>query len=274
MMTKRLLPVAILGATLGLVGCDSLLYSGGFAPVYSKVPNPPAVVPPATIPQPTASIEKAGGQLGQSSGVIINSAQGYPYSQPTNIPTRPASVDSVLENIDNTVAQSTDQSTQAIKQSTQAVQDDAQITQQQINRPSAMLKTGSEEAKKEAQQALEKTNTEMTAPARPVTPKTAANSLLQEAGTAVKAGNYEKAASALERAHRIEPGNAKILYDIAQIRYAQGKYRQAESFAGKAANYSSSSFLSKKIWSLLSNARKALGNTTGAEAAAKKANTF
>lgn len=103
---------------------------------------------------------------------------------------------------------------------------------------------------------------------------TATTALLQEARGAVAAGNYDKAASALERAHRIEPGNAKILYDIAQIRYAQGKYRQAASFASKAANYSGSKTLSKKIWTLLSNSRRALGNTSGADSAAKKAATF
>ncbi len=103
---------------------------------------------------------------------------------------------------------------------------------------------------------------------------TATTALLQEARGAVASGNYDKAASALERAHRIEPGNAKILYDIAQIRYAQGKYRQAESFASKAANYSGSKSLSKKIWTLLSNSRRALGNSSGAESAAKKAATF
>lgn len=111
-------------------------------------------------------------------------------------------------------------------------------------------------------------------PPKPATPTSATKALLQEARSAVGAGNYEKAASALERAHRIQPSNAKILYDIAQIRYAQGKYRQAESFASKAANYSKSSALSKKIWTILANARRALGNTSGAAAAAKKAANF
>lgn len=118
------------------------------------------------------------------------------------------------------------------------------------------------------------TPTAPTAKAVPAAPQSATKALLQEARDNVAAGKYEQAALALERAHRIEPGNAKILYDIAQIRYAQGKYRQAESFASKAANYSKSNVLSKKIWRLLSNARKVLGNETGAAVAAKKAATF
>lgn len=113
-----------------------------------------------------------------------------------------------------------------------------------------------------------------TTPPKPASSGTATTALLQEARSAVSAGNYEKAASALERAHRIQPGNAKILYDISQIRYAQGKYRQAESFASKAANYSQSNTLSKKIWTMLANSRKALGNTSGAAAASKKAANF
>lgn len=111
-------------------------------------------------------------------------------------------------------------------------------------------------------------------PPKPASSGSATTALLQEARSAVSAGNYEKAASALERAHRIQPGNAKILYDISQIRYAQGKYRQAESFASKAANYSQSNTLSKKIWTMLANSRKALGNTSGAAAASKKAANF
>ncbi len=96
--------------------------------------------------------------------------------------------------------------------------------------------------------------------------------LLKEANDAVKNNNLPKAASALERAHRINPGNATILYDIAQVRYAQGKYAQAESFASKAATHASNSpTLAKKIWRLLAKARKASGNASGAASALKKA---
>lgn len=118
------------------------------------------------------------------------------------------------------------------------------------------------------------TTSQAKTPPKPATSTSATKALLQEARSAVDAGNYEKAASALERAHRIQPSNAKILYDIAQIRYAQGKYRQAESFASKAANYSKSSVLSKKIWTILANSRRALGNTSGAAVATKKAANF
>ncbi len=118
------------------------------------------------------------------------------------------------------------------------------------------------------------TETETVAKAEPQRPQNAAQALIMEARDAVQAGNYEKAASSLERAHSIEPRNAKILYDISQIRYAQGKYVQAESFASKAAGLSTNNSLSKKIWSLLANTRKALGNQTGAKLAQQKANSF
>ncbi len=102
----------------------------------------------------------------------------------------------------------------------------------------------------------------------------ATEALLEEARKAVASNDLDKAASALERAHRITPKDAKILYDIAQIRYAQGKYTQAESFASKAATYAKSPSLSKKIWQKLSQTRQAMGNTTGAKTAAAKAASY
>lgn len=118
---------------------------------------------------------------------------------------------------------------------------------------------------------IAKVETPSTEPKRP---ENAAQSLIMDARDAVATGNYEKAASSLERAHNIEPKNAKILYDIAQIRYAQGKYVQSESFASKAAGLSAENSLSKKIWTLLANSRKALGNQTGAQLAQQKADSF
>lgn len=102
----------------------------------------------------------------------------------------------------------------------------------------------------------------------------ATTALLEEAHQAVSTGNYDKAASALERAHRIEPKNGKILFDIAQIRYAQGEYRQAASFASRAIDSSNDKNLLKKTWSLLANARQALGDNSGADLARKKAASF
>lgn len=140
----------------------------------------------------------------------------------------------------------------------------------------AQAQTGAETAEtavSTAQTATQTAQNTATTAAKTATPS-ATTALLQEARAAVGSGDYDKAASALERAHRIEPGNAKILYDIAQIRYAQGKYSQAESFASKAASLSGSSSLSKKAWTLLSNSRKALGNASGAASAAQKAASF
>lgn len=166
----------------------------------------------------------------------------------------------------------------------QAKRDMAKKAEQVTQKSVAKTTTAATQTVKKAQTAVAtttaKAQTATTAataavkPPKPASPTTATKSLLKEARAAVAAGQYDKAASALERAHRIQPGNAKILYDIAQIRYAQGNYRQAESFASKAANYSKSSALSKKIWTILANSRRALGNTTGAEAASKKAANF
>lgn len=322
-MSKRLLTVTLAGISLGLAGCDSLLYDNQLAPVFSSPSSKKQAPPPLTgttvtaSNAPTASIEKAGTQ--NNSTVVVNSAQTNPYGN--SVPRRPDAVQASNATAAEqaTTVQATSQNTEqtetvAVTQATTATADpriregsevlketqtaaENTVTQASTavqttaetataKRPTSMRPTAVQEkakAEQAAQSANNKADTASTAAATattaavkksPSTTQSATRQLLQEAKDAVRAGQYDKAASALERAHRIQPGNAKILYDIAQIRYAQGKYRQAESFASKAANYSRSKGLSKKIWSLLSNARKALGNSTGAAAAAKKAANF
>ena len=75
----------------------------------------------------------------------------------------------------------------------------------------------------------------------------------------------------LENAHRLDPNNSKILYDIANVRYHQNRYRDAETFASRAVKAGGSSATLKKSWSLIANSRKALGDNQGAVSAAEKA---
>ena len=63
--------------------------------------------------------------------------------------------------------------------------------------------------------------------------------LLDSADKYVKGGQLDKAGAALERALRIEPRNAGIWHDLAQIRLHQGQYQQAESLASKSNNLAS-----------------------------------
>lgn len=322
-MSKRLLTITLAGISLGLVGCDSLLYDNQLAPVFSSPSSKKQAPPPLTggtvtaSNAPTASIEKTGTQ--NNSTVVVNSAQTNPYGN--SAPRRPSAVQAsnatvaeqtakaqaAQQNAEQTVAvtpATTAKADSRIREGSEVLKETqtaAENTATQASnaaqtttetaaakrptsmRPTAVQQQAKAKAEQAAQSASNKADTATTAAATattaavkksPSTTQSATRQLLQEAKDAVRAGQYDKAASALERAHRIQPGNAKILYDIAQIRYAQGKYRQAESFASKAANYSRSKGLSKKIWSLLSNARKALGNSTGAAAAAKKAANF
>ena len=81
-----------------------------------------------------------------------------------------------------------------------------------------------------------------------------------------------EAGAALERALRVEPRNAGIWHDLAQIRLHQGQYQQAESLAGKSNNLASGNrTLQSRNWKVIASARKASGNAAGAEEAEAQA---
>ncbi|MBK8899096.1 MAG: tetratricopeptide repeat protein [Candidatus Competibacteraceae bacterium] len=92
--------------------------------------------------------------------------------------------------------------------------------------------------------------------------------LLESADKHVKSNQLDKAGAALERALRIEPRNAGIWHDLAQIRLHQGQYQQAESLASKSINLAGGNrALQSRNWKLIGSARKATGNAAGAEEA-------
>ena len=96
--------------------------------------------------------------------------------------------------------------------------------------------------------------------------------LLDSADKYVRSNQLDKAGAALERALRIEPRNAGIWHDLAQIRLHQGEYQQAESLASKSNNLASNNrALQGRNWKLIAVARKATGNTAGAEEAEARA---
>lgn len=100
----------------------------------------------------------------------------------------------------------------------------------------------------------------------------AVSSLLKQASASLGKGDLDGAAAYLENAQRIEPQNSKILYDIANIRYHQGRHREAESMASRAVQVGGDSGIKKKAWSLISKSRSELGDHQGAINAANKAN--
>ena len=96
--------------------------------------------------------------------------------------------------------------------------------------------------------------------------------LLDSADRYVKAGQLDQAGASLERALRIEPRNAGIWHDLAQIRLHQGQYQQAESLASKSNNLASgNNALQARNWKLIAAARKAAGNPSGAQQAEAQA---
>ncbi len=303
-MNKKILMLT-LGTSVMLTGCGSLLYGNTLAPIFSSHQTPAK----RRTPPPVLSQRKAPVQQSRNRGVVVERTQNNPYgNNPYGNPApKPSNtVEKVKRKVDDSRVREgsevlaegsapTDASV-PMRPRQQVAKRPAVAVKEPVNEPAVREKVTEKVVEKtkpvnstikeqtttavaatktkveEAATTVEKT-AKVEKPA-PSTTKSATRTLLQEAKTAVAAGDYDKAASALERAHRIEPGNAKILYDIAQIRNAQGKYRQAASFASKAATYSNSPALSKKVWTLLSNVRKKLGNNTGAAAAAQKAASF
>lgn len=291
-MIKKKLIIGMTGLSLGLSGCGSILYTDTLAPVYS-ISSSKTSQKKSPVTQSTAANSVAIEQSGGSP--VVSNSQNNPYvtgnnSVPPTVVRPNVNAQPATAAINNSAAANDPR----IKEASEVLTNTTQSGQSTVAaaRPSSASQMPVPTAQQAATQTVQSTTIEAARPVnqaattaataataavtppKPATAQSATKSLLQEARNSVAAGNYEKAASALERAHRIEPSNAKILYDIAQIRYAQGKYRQAESFASKAANYTKSAGLSKKIWTILGNSRKALGNSTGAAAAAQKAASF
>lgn len=96
--------------------------------------------------------------------------------------------------------------------------------------------------------------------------------LLDSAADYVAAQEWDKAGAALERALRIEPSNAGIWHDLAQIRLQQRNYEQASSLAAKSNSLArDNTFVQVRNWRLIAVARRALGDEAGADAAEAQA---
>lgn len=77
-----------------------------------------------------------------------------------------------------------------------------------------------------------------TAPSKPATPPPDPNAaLLQRAGAALAAGDYEASLVLLERAQRIDPGNADIYLRLAQTYAAKGDAALAGATAQRGLLY-------------------------------------
>ena len=95
--------------------------------------------------------------------------------------------------------------------------------------------------------------------------------LLESAQQFVQKREWDRAAASLERALRLEPKNAGIWHDLAQIRLQQRQYAQAESLAAKSNMLATSNEVRVRNYKLIAFARRAQGNAAGAAEAEAKA---
>ncbi len=87
-----------------------------------------------------------------------------------------------------------------------------------------------------------------------------------------RTGESAKAAAILERAIRIQPRNPALWQQLAEVRYTQKQYRQAESLALRSNQYASRApDIRRTNWLLIAKARKQTGNIKGAKEARRQA---
>jgi len=106
----------------------------------------------------------------------------------------------------------------------------------------------------------------------PAQEKTAAGGLLASARQSVQAGQFNRAEVTLERALRVEPRNARLWHEMAQVKYGQEDYGQAVQFCLKANSLAGrDSALIRQNWQLMSRAYAKMGDMDKAQQARIKA---
>lgn len=102
----------------------------------------------------------------------------------------------------------------------------------------------------------------------------ASSALVVQAQEQLKAKNFPVAASSLERALRIEPGNPLLWIELGKVRYAEGNHVQAENMGRKAVSLSKAPKVSSSAWGLIADSLRARGKTKEAQEAAAKAGSL
>ncbi|WP_060509285.1 tetratricopeptide repeat protein [Pseudomonas sp. NBRC 111124] len=96
--------------------------------------------------------------------------------------------------------------------------------------------------------------------------------LLTTAQSQQGSGDYNGAASSLERAQRIAPREPQVLFRLAQVRLSQGDAPQAEQLARRALTYANGRpSLQSELWNTIAQAREKQGDSAGAALARQKA---
>lgn len=90
-------------------------------------------------------------------------------------------------------------------------------------------------------------------------------SLMRQSSTARSQGQFELAASQLERAQRIEPRNYFVWSALAKVYLDQEQYDQAISVAGKSNSLARGNvYVEVENWKTIAAARRAQGDSIGA----------
>ncbi|QLF95012.1 tetratricopeptide repeat protein [Pseudomonas sp. ABC1] len=85
-------------------------------------------------------------------------------------------------------------------------------------------------------------------------------------------GDFNGAASSLERAQRIAPREPQVLYRLAQVRLERGDAVQSEQLARRALSYAGDRpALQASLWELIAQSRQRQGDAAGAAQARERA---
>ena len=107
--------------------------------------------------------------------------------------------------------------------------------------------------------------------ARPIHSR-AVVSLIEAAGQQERSGDLAAAVGTVERALRIEPRNAHLWYRLARLRLAQHRGGQALDLAMKSMGLAGADkALKRDNWLLIAKAKRAQGDSAGAQVAERKA---
>lgn len=99
--------------------------------------------------------------------------------------------------------------------------------------------------------------------------------LLEHAEQQANAGDLDAAAVTLERAIRIDSRNPVLWHHLATVRLAEGEPLEAEQLAAKSNSLAAGNpALQARNWTLIAQARRSRGDTPGARAAERQANSL
>ncbi len=96
-----------------------------------------------------------------------------------------------------------------------------------------------------------------------------------QAHDSLNAGEPAQAAASIERALRIQAKNPVLWLDLAEIRFAQQEFAQAENTARKALSYAGNKRdINKKAWMVIASSRYARNDKDGGQLAEAEAARF